>query len=151
MQSQIGIVSGNLLCLTRKHRSLWGFHGYILNGKKFTKLDDPKGQAGSTTPGNLNPDGAISVVGGYVSNKTGSLVGFLYGDGKYADIRGPSGAVQPYATGINDSGAIVGAYADTAGVHGFLLQDKKYTTLEVPGASITGATGINKSGKIVLN
>jgi uncharacterized membrane protein len=126
-------------------------HGYILNGKKVTKLDDPNGTAGTTGGSNLNPDGAISVVGSYTSAKTGNSVGFLYKSGKYTDIPGPSGAVQSFGSAINDSGEIVGYYIDSAGnTHGFLLKGKKYTTLDVPKAVSTFATGINKSGKIVL-
>jgi uncharacterized membrane protein len=126
-------------------------HGYILNGKKLTTLDDPSAKTGTTAGSNLNPDGAISVVGSYVSSTTGNSVGFRYKGGKYTDIPGPSGAVATFGSAINDTGAIVGYYVDSAGVfHGFLLKGKKYTTLDVPGATATFATGINKSGKIVL-
>src|SRR5262245_2109304 len=47
--------------------------------------------------------------------------------------------------GINDSGQIVGSY----GGHGFLLDQGSYTTIDVPGAQATFATGINDSGQIV--
>ena len=125
-------------------------HGYILNGKKLTTLDDPNGLAGSTRGSNLNPDGAISVVG-YYYNTIGNVVGFLYKGGKFTDVPGPKGAVNTYASAINDSGAIVGSYSDLGGYwHGFVLKDKKYTTLDVPGASGSVATGINKSGQITL-
>jgi len=126
-------------------------HGYILKGKKLTKLDDPNAKAGATFGSNLNPDGAVSVVGSYTSNTTGASVAFLYKGGKYTDIPGPTGATQSFGSAINDSGAIVGYYVDGSGfVHGFLLKGKKYKTLDVPGATATYATGINKSGKIVL-
>jgi len=126
-------------------------HGYILNGKKVTNLDDPKATAGTTGGSNLNPDGAISVVGSYTSSSTGNSVGFLYKGGKYTDIPGPKGAVQTFGSAINDSGAIVGYYADSAGViHGYVLKNKKYKTLDVPGASGSYGTGINKSGQITL-
>jgi uncharacterized membrane protein len=126
-------------------------HAYILNGKKLTKLDHPNAETGSTWASNLNPDGPVSVVGYYVSSRTGQVLGFLYKNGKYTDIPGPSGAVYALGFGINDNGAIVGAYVDSAGsAHGFLLAGKKYTTLNVPGASGTAAHGINKSGKIVV-
>ncbi|MGA8492964.1 MAG: hypothetical protein WB711_21255 [Terriglobales bacterium] len=126
-------------------------HGYILNGKKLTKLDDPKAQPGSTIAYGLNPSGAISVVGVY-STASGTTVGFLYKNGKYTDIPGPTGTRQSSANSINDSGAIVGSYVDSNDVmHGFLLKDKKYTTLDLPVATEgTGATGINTRGWIVL-
>ena len=50
-------------------------HGYILNGKKLTKLDDPNGAAGTTAGSNVNPNGAITVVGPY-TNSSGNSVGF---------------------------------------------------------------------------
>jgi hypothetical protein len=110
-------------------------HGYILNGKKLTNLDDPKAQPGSTIANGLNPNGAISVVGGY-NTPDGVPVGFLYKNGKYTDIPGPEGALQSFANSINDSGAIVGWYVDSSDVmHGFLLKGEKYTTLDVPGAT----------------
>ena len=126
-------------------------HGYILNGKKLTTLDDPKAMAGTTGPENLNPNGAISVVGVY-NNSSGNTVGFLYKDGKYTDIPGPTGAVSSAAVSINDKGAIVGDYVDTNGrTHGFLLKGKKYTTLDEPAAfGTTAASGINNAGWIVL-
>jgi uncharacterized membrane protein len=127
-------------------------HGYILNGKKVTKLDDPKGQTGSTVAYSLNPNGAISVVGAYGTG-SGTTVGFLYKNGKYTDIPGPAGTRQSSANSINDAGAIVGSYVDANDVmHGFLLKNKKYTTLDVPGAiEGSSAAGINNSGWIVLS
>jgi len=125
-----------------------GLHGYILKGKNVITLDDPNGT--STGANNLNPSGAIRVVGAYV-NSSGASVGFLYKSGEYTDIPGPTGAIGTTAAGINDSGAIVGYYADSAGItHGFLLAGETYTTLDVPGAIATYATGINKKGTIVL-
>jgi uncharacterized membrane protein len=127
-------------------------HGYILNGKKLTKLEVPKGQQNSTIANGVNPDGAISVVGVY-NTPDGVPVGFLYKNGKYTDIPGPKGALLSSASSINDRGAIVGWYVDSNGVmRGFLLRGKKYTTLDVPGATEgTLAMGINKNGWIVLN
>lgn len=126
-------------------------HGYILKGKTLTTLDDPNAKAGTTLGSNLNPDGAISVVGSYTSSTTGNSVGFVYKGGTYTDVPGPTGATAASANAINDSGAIVGNYTDSAGMtHGFLLKKGKYTTLDVTGAKSTIATGINKTGKIVL-
>jgi hypothetical protein len=127
------------------------FHGYILKGKTFSKLDDPKAvPPAGTGASNLNPNGAISVVGFYGKDSAGTPVGFLYKGGKYTDIPGPKGATASAANSINDLGAIVGNYTDSAGVaHGFLLKGGKYTTLTVPGGLGTVATGINNKGTIV--
>jgi len=126
-------------------------HGYILNGKKVTKLDDPNGTAGTTAGSNLNPNGAITAVGSYTSKKTGGSVAFLYKGGKYTDVPGPKGATQSFGSAVNDSGAVVGYYLDTAGnTHGFLWKNKKYTTLNVPKALASYGTGIDKNGNISL-
>jgi probable HAF family extracellular repeat protein len=54
------------------------------------------------------------------------------------------------ASGINDTGQIVGTYADASGVHGFLLSGGSYTTLDAPLAQqYTTASGINGAGQIV--
>ena len=47
-------------------------HGYILKGKKFTKLDDPKAKAGTTGASNIQYNGT-AVVGVY-TNKAGVTV-----------------------------------------------------------------------------
>jgi probable HAF family extracellular repeat protein len=52
------------------------------------------------------------------------------------------------AYGINDSGQIVGSYADPH-VHGFLLSDGQYTTIDDPLSGYNQAYGINDSGQIV--
>jgi uncharacterized membrane protein len=125
-----------------------GWHGYILNGKRLTKLDDPNGTDTACVGINLN--GSIAIVGNY-GNFDGVITGFLYKNGKFTDIPGPAGATASYAYGINDSGEIVGAYLDSGGVtHGFFLKGKTYTTLDVPGGSWTEATGINNKGSVIL-
>jgi len=57
--------------------------------------------------------------------------------------------------GINARGDIVGTYCDVApctlgigATHGFLLRGGVLTTIDVPGAVRTSATGINASGDI---
>src|SRR5262245_16553476 len=62
------------------------------------------------------------------------------------DVPGASALVGASATGINDSGKIVGWYAS----HGFLLDQSSYTRLDMPGSTgNTIASGINASGQIV--
>src|SRR5436305_98158 len=54
------------------------------------------------------------------------------------------------ASGINDTGHIVGTYADASGVHGFLLSGGIYITLDAPLApQRTLALGLNDAGQIV--
>jgi uncharacterized membrane protein len=123
-------------------------HGYIMDGKKLITLDDPNGSATACIGVNLN--GAMMVVGAY-NSASGNVIGFLYKGGKFTDIPGPTDAVASVATGINDSGSIVGWYADQLFVHGFLLKGNNYTTLDVPGATGTLAEGINNGDEIVVN
>jgi hypothetical protein len=66
-------------------------------------------------------------------------------------------AAATLATGINAREAIVGIYYDTAGnSHGFLLKDRNFHTVDVPGSLVgvsgtlqTEANGINNAGEIV--
>jgi uncharacterized membrane protein len=126
-------------------------HGFILNGKKLTTLDDPKGKSGSTGASNLALNGPIAVVGTYISSSTGASVGFLYKNGKFTDIPGPAGSLGSTANAINDHGNIVGQYADSAAVlHAYVLKGKKYTTLDPPGSTTPSGNGINNKGDIVI-
>jgi uncharacterized membrane protein len=141
-----GINNSGVMVGTYQDKS-FAWHGYILNGKKLTKLDDPNGT--STYPFSLNPNGDIAVVGNY--RHSGGTVGFLYKNGKFIDVPGPTGARASYATGINDSGEIVGTYFDSnSHEHGFLLKGKTYKTLDVPGSTATIGSGINNHGTVVL-
>jgi uncharacterized membrane protein len=124
-------------------------HGYILNGKRVTTVDDPNGE--DTFCNKVSSNVAIAVVGSYTNLNTNEDAAFLYKHGKFTDIPGPTGAIASAAYGINDRGEIVGYYLDSARVpHGFLLKGSTYTTLDVPGALRTFATGINNKGYIVL-
>src|SRR2546422_814459 len=54
------------------------------------------------------------------------------------------------ALGINAAGQIVGNYGDGSNVHGFLLTNGLYATLDDPsGPHGTYASGINGNGQIV--
>ncbi|MGA2889565.1 MAG: hypothetical protein ABSE51_16070 [Terracidiphilus sp.] len=70
------------------------------------------------------------------------------------------GVTSTLGYGVNDRGDVVGAYQinpdplgnpTTAGQHGFVLKNGTYTTIDVPfpGATSTGAVGINNHGVIV--
>lgn len=127
-----------------------GLHGYILNGKKLTTVDDPNGT--NTAVSGINFNGAIKVVGVY-TNSSGNSVGFRYTPAtkQFTDIPSPKGATSSYTGGMNDQGWIAGYYTDSSNnAHGFLLQGKKYTILNVPGATASYAYGINNQGNITL-
>ena len=122
-------------------------HSFILDGKKLTKLNDPKGTC--TQANNLNPNGPIMVVGSYEPTP-GTPRGFLYKNGKFTDVPGPAGATFSIANGINDKGDIVGVFIDNNGVHGFLFSGGKYKTINVPGSVFTDVMGINNAGHMVM-
>jgi len=125
-------------------------HGYILDGKNLTTLDDPNGTG--TFVSGINFNGPIALVG-YYTNSSGNSVGFRYSPRtkKFTDIPNPKGATSLWTGGMNDRGWIVGYYQDSNGVvHGFLLQGKKYKVLDVPGTLATYAYGINNQGYVTL-
>jgi probable HAF family extracellular repeat protein len=53
------------------------------------------------------------------------------------------------ASDVNDSGVVVGRYADANGTHGFVLNQGVFTSIDFPGAVLTVAQGINDLGQIV--
>ena len=76
----------------------------------------------------------------------------------FIDVPEASGQLGTQATGINARGDIVGIYVtDTFNMHGFLLSNGTFTTIDVPGATFPGppttggtfATAINPQGDIV--
>src|SRR5262245_17933152 len=60
------------------------------------------------------------------------------------------GAVLAAADDINAHGQISGWYIDTSGIfHGFLLDNRNYTSITFPGAGHTSALGLNANGDVV--
>lgn len=60
------------------------------------------------------------------------------------------GAAATFASGINDSGIIVGNNYDSDGSeHSFLYDGTSFTTFDYPGADWTEASGINQAGDVV--
>ncbi|GAA0602465.1 hypothetical protein GCM10009416_45380 [Craurococcus roseus] len=66
----------------------------------------------------------------------------------FSTVTLPGIAAVPQLSDINNKGDIVGFY-DANGEHGFLLREGQVTTLDVPGASSTAASGVNDAGDIV--
>jgi probable HAF family extracellular repeat protein len=132
-------------------------HPMILAGKKLTTADH---KGCSNTPGTspsfygLNSAGVAA--GFCMSSTTGDTISFTYSmkTKKFTDIK-IKGGTTVEASGINDKGAVVGTYTDSAGVgHGFLKVGTKITKLNPPGV-VTGLTGpangfINNKGVITI-
>lgn len=65
-------------------------------------------------------------------------------------LTAPSANYYTVATGVNDSGQVVG-YCSPDGItdHGSLYDTDQFTVLNGPGAYQTAALGINNAGQIV--
>ncbi len=109
--------------------------------------------------GGMNNNGDIVgsyADGSYIRGVVAARHGFLLSHGIYTTIDFP-GAYATTASGINDSGQIVGYYFTgdgREGTHGFLLSGGVFTTIDFPSTgtgfrSGTYALGINNSGVVV--
>ena len=87
---------------------------------------------------------AGQVIGRYFFTALPSM-GFLYTNGSVITIKADPEFTDP--TGINNAGQIVGNVG--FGFGGFLYIGGSFTTIDVPGASETGAIAINDRGQIV--
>jgi len=75
---------------------------------------------------------------------------FLWNDGTFTTFNVPGALPNTtVATGINNSGEIVGSFVDSTGEHGFLYVNGVFTTINVPGSTSTMVNGINDAGQIV--
>jgi hypothetical protein len=79
--------------------------------------------------------------------------GFLDSGGSFSLIQYPgSNLIATQASGINDSGEIIGTYSGPpphTSVHSYSLSAGVYTNIDYPGALDTYANGINDRGQIV--
>ena|SRR5438876_823673 len=155
-------------------------HGFLLEKGKFTTVDVPegdfsrafnhplginnRGQIVGYSRGELGPTfGFLLDHGNFTTlrppaniasciNDRGQIVliaekNFLLDKGKFIALDVPALA---FATGITNSGEIVGEYSDESfALHGFLLNNGKFTTIDVPGATGTVVNGINDHRQIV--
>lgn len=98
-----------------------------------------------------NPDNYLRLGGGFLRAPDGKITRI--------DVPGALPSTSPFS--INNRGQIVGWYADAGTrltpdgsipphtVHGFLLDNGRYRTLDAPGSLLTQAYGINERGQIV--
>jgi len=134
-----GVISGNYTDSSSVS------HCFMHSGNTLTTITDPNGTG--TSCFGINAAGAI--VGFYnVLNSFSN--GFIYANGVFTDVIVPTATAGTIAYGINDSGEVVGQFADSNGTHGFLFNGSTYETLNVPGADTTIAVGINSNNIITL-
>jgi probable HAF family extracellular repeat protein len=95
-----------------------------------------------------------SVLAGLATGATAAFLepfesGFLDTNGTVATIQVPGSPIT-IARGINNTGQIVGSFADQEKPpHGFLYSGGAFSTIDVPGAISTESSGINDTGQIV--
>lgn len=92
------------------------------------------------------------VVGTSFSADGSISAGFVLNNGSYTDI-GPAGALYSGATGITNSGLIVGYYGDGDPMaptdHAFLYENGSYTEFRLPGATNTFLRGVSSDGRFL--
>jgi hypothetical protein len=123
-------------------------HGMILAGTKLTTVDSKSCAASTFAFYGINNKGAE--VGWCISAKTGLDLGLVYAKGKFTSVNFPK-STGTQATGINDTGEVVGLYLDSTSVqHGFVKKGSKYTSIDVKGETAADAYGINNAGDIAV-
>ena len=137
--------------------SLGGVHGFVDNAGTFTQIDVPG--AGSTVITGINGNGDIT---GYYTTGSGlsyETHGFIEKAG--GGPGGLSGIFQTFdgagvpiteGWGINDSdtmSAVTNPSLFIAAPSAYITDGTNFTNIDVPGASTTGAGGIDNAGDVV--
>lgn len=80
----------------------------------------------------------------------GPTAGFVFTDGRYSAFEARGAPVEIVPSGVNDRGAITGAYVREDGESGFVRDEAgTITTFDVAGARGTEAVKINDRGQVV--
>jgi uncharacterized membrane protein len=122
-------------------------HGFFVHAGGFQTIDVPGAVNGTLAMGINN---AGDIVGGFFPSSGGESA-FHLRQGKLSLFRFPS-AVATEATSININSVIVGMYRDAvvgSGIHGFMVVNGVFTTLDFPGAVDTFPFKINDREEIV--
>ncbi len=117
-------------------------------GFLMTQLVVPGAQAQSIYPQGVNVNGAVV---GYYTNSSGLWEGFLYSAGTYTALSYPGATEYTRASGINDSGTVVGDYEINGDntVHSYTYSAGTYTPYSDYNGMSTSLFGINKAGNKV--
>jgi hypothetical protein len=90
-----------------------------------------------------------TAIGTFQFGPTSPTTAFTFHAGVYEILSVPN-SLASILTGINNSGQLVGVYADLASVaHGFLDNAGTFSDIDFPSATTTEAFDINNSGQIV--
>jgi hypothetical protein len=138
-------------------------HGFLLRNGSFSSIDFPG--AAATDAFKINDAGQIA--GRYKSATDGGYHVFLLSSNVFTSIPDVPGSIDVVSAtksevAINNVGDMVGDYSDQTpafinfrlgsshgNLSGFLLSGGVYTPINYPGASVTGAFGINSNDYIV--
>jgi uncharacterized membrane protein len=140
-------ILGNGLILGCRHDddTMDSMRGVTINARdqsEVTEID-----AFGSMHNGATPDGGL-IVGFDTETATGRRHGYLlYGD-TFVSFVVP-GSTSTEAWDVNPRGAVVGAYQDASGLHGFLWEKLRFHAIDYPGATATRAYGINSRGDIV--
>lgn len=127
-------------------------HGFLYDASGFTTIDVPSRQPslppGDTTLSGINNAGQI--VGTF--SETSSHISRAFElDNNGITFIGPPGSVSTGAFGINNHDQIVGYFDNGSGFwRGFLYTEGAFTTIAIPGVSISGPVAINDLGQMLL-
>ena len=116
--------------------------GFILQGSTFTSFTHPKAVLGTTLSGINKYNSSV----GFYLDSAQIEHGFKrYSNGDLVSLSYP-GALQTAALAINDSGTVVGSFADSNGGHGFLYHGGTWAQVDYstnPGTSLDGISNNN--------
>ncbi len=122
------------------------FHGFFLNGKKYTQYD--VGISGySTSLFAINNNGDT---GGSTGQTGVANLGFVVIDGTVTTFYADGSSQSTFVYGINDSDVAVGNYYDSSGNPHCFSRDASgtITLINAPNTALTECSGINNDGTI---
>ena len=126
--------------------------GFSNVGGTFTSFSDPNVGAEPTVTQLLGVN-AANIAAGFYVDAAGNAQGFLLniGSDTFTGITLPSsfGAMSTTATGVNNSGVVVGFYTNGTGTHGFIDNGGVFTSYDDPNGTNTMFLGLNNDGQVV--
>jgi uncharacterized membrane protein len=90
---------------------------------------------GQVAGSNIGPDGVFH--------------GFVYSNGSFTSIAGPSGSLGSSAFSVSDTGTVVGSYSLATSDRGFIFEGGVYQDVYVPGSLSTVVRGISSNGRYI--
>lgn len=120
-------------------------HHVFAQGFLMTELVVPGAQTESVFPLGVNSSGSVV---GYYTNSSGAFEGFLYSGGNYTALSYPGATGYTQATGINDSGTVVGIYQINGDntLHSYTYSAGVYSPYNDYNGMSTSLYGINDAG-----